>query len=95
MNHSPSLPVLDFYTRAGCELCAETRLTLQHVLEQRVMRGDPIVRVREVDLADKPELEVRFGALLPVLALGNQELTLAMGNRTIERFLDGVLGRAA
>jgi hypothetical protein len=95
MTHSPSLPVLDFYTRDGCELCAETRLTLQHVLEQRVMRGDPIVRVREIDLASQPELSTRLGALLPVLALDGQELTLAMGNRTIERFLDRVLGRAA
>ncbi len=95
MNHSPSLPVLDFYTREGCDLCAETRLTLQHVLEQRVKRGDPIVRIQQVDVAKHPDLESRFGALLPVLALDGQELTLAMGTRTIERFLDRILGRAA
>ena len=95
MNHSPTIRTLDFYTRDGCELCAETRLALQHVLEQRVMRGDPIVRVREIDLADQPDLEPRFGALLPVLALDGRELTLAMGTRTIDRFLDQVLGRTA
>lgn len=95
MTHSPTLPMLDFYTRYGCELCAETRLVLQHVLEQRVMRGDPIVRVREIDLVDHPELEQRLGALLPVLALDGHELALAMGARTIERFIDGVLGRVA
>lgn len=94
MTHSPT-PTLDFYTRDGCELCAETRLVLQTVLEQRVLRGDPIVRVREIDLAGQPDLEPRFGALLPVLTLDGRELTLAMGTRTIERFLDQVLGRMA
>lgn len=95
MTHSPTLPTLDFYTREGCELCAETRLALQQVLERRVIRGDPIVRVKEIDLADQPDLEPRLGALLPVLALNGRELTLAMGTRTIERFLDQVLGRMA
>ncbi len=51
--------------------------------------------IREINLASQPDLEPRFGALLPVLALDGQELTLAMGTRTIERFLDRVLGRAA
>jgi glutaredoxin-like protein DUF836 len=95
MSHSPALPTLDFYTRDGCELCAEARLELQDALEQRVRRGDPIARVREVDLARQPEFEERYGALIPVLALKGSELTLAMGGRTIALFLDRVLGRLA
>lgn len=93
MTLSPALPTLEFYLRDGCELCAETRQTLQHVLEQRVMRGDPIPRVHEVNLSQHPDLEPRYGALIPVLALDGHELTLAMGGPTIERFLDRILGR--
>ena len=95
MSLSPSLPTLDFYTRDGCELCVEARRDLQAVLEERVRRGEPICRVREINLAAKPGLEPRYGALLPVLAVGGQELALAMGGRTIGLFLDRVLGRLA
>jgi len=93
MSNSPTLPTLDFYRRDACELCDEARRDLQAVLEQRVKRGEPIARVREVDLAAHPELEARYGALIPVLALDGHELMLAMGSRTIDLFLDRVLGR--
>ena len=95
MSLSPSLPTLDFYTRDGCHLCDEARTDLQAVLEERVRRGDPIARVREVNLSDQPELEARYGALIPVLALNGQELTLVMGGRVIDSFLDRVLGQLA
>jgi hypothetical protein len=95
MSLSPTLPTLDFYTRDGCQLCDEARTDLQAVLEDRVRRGDPIARVREVHLSDQPEFESRYGALIPVLALGGQELTLVMSQRAIDRFLDRVLGRLA
>lgn len=93
MTLSPALPTLEFYTRDGCELCDEARQALQQVLEQRVLRGDPIPRVHEVNLGQHPELESRYGALLPVMALDGHELALAMGGPTIERFLDRILGR--
>jgi len=95
MSLSPSLPTLDFYSRDGCHLCDEARADLQAVLEERVLRGDPIARIREVNLSDQPELESRYGALIPVLALNGQELTLAMGRRAIDTFLGRVLGRLA
>ncbi len=93
MTLSPALPTLEFYTRDGCGLCEEGRLALQQVLEQRVMRGDPIPRIHEVNLSEHPEFESRYGALLPVMAIDTHELTLAMGGPTIERFLDRILGR--
>lgn len=95
MSHSPALPTLDFYSRDGCGLCEEARLDLQEVLERRVMRGDPIARVREVNLAGHPDLEARYGALIPVIAFEGHELTLAMGTRVIDRFLERVLGQLA
>ena len=95
MPHSPALPTLDFYARTGCELCDEARADLQAALEQRVRRGDPIVRVHDVDIDTDADLMERYGALIPVLSLSGQELTLAMGRRSIEIFLDRVLGRLA
>ena len=84
-----------FYTRDGCELCAETRDSLQAALEARVVRGEPIARVRDIDIASDPELKARYGDLIPVLALNGQELPLAMGRRAIDGFLDRVLPRLA
>lgn len=95
MTHSPTLPTLDFYAREGCDLCDEARADLQAALEERVLRGDPIARVREVDINDQPELYQRYSALVPVIGLDGHELTLAMGRRTIDAYLDRVLGRAA
>ena len=95
MSHSPTLPTLDFYSRDGCHLCEEARADLQAVLEARVRHGDPIARVRVVDIDTDPELKRRFGDLIPVLALDGDLLNLAMGQRAIAAFLDRVLGRLA
>lgn len=93
MDHSPTLPTLDFYARDGCHLCDEARADLQAVLENRVRRGDPIARVRVLDVDADAELKRRYGGLIPVMAIGGNELTLVMGRRTIEHFLDRTLGR--
>jgi hypothetical protein len=89
------MPTLLFYARDGCELCSESRDTLQAALEARVMRGDPIARIREVDIDTDPELTARYGDLIPVIALNGSELPLAMGRRAIDGFLDRVLPRLA
>jgi hypothetical protein len=86
---------LVFYTRDGCELCAESRDSLQAALEARVLRGEPIARVREVDIAADLELRARYGDLIPVIELNGQQLPLAMGRRAIDAFLDRVLPRLA
>ncbi len=83
------------YTRDGCHLCEETRDVLQAALEARVLRGDPIARVREIDIDTDPELKGRYGDLIPVLALNGTELPLAMGRRAVDGFLDRVLPRLA
>jgi hypothetical protein len=95
MAHSPTLPTLVLYARDGCHLCEETRDLLQALFEERVRRGEPIARVREVDIETDPELKARYGDLIPVLALDGNELPLAMGRRAIDGFLDRVLGRLA
>ena len=95
MNHSPDLPELTFYARDGCHLCDEARADLQAVLEERVMRGEPIARVHVVNIDTQPHMRERYNDVIPVLALRGAELPLAMGKRTIGRFLDQALGRLA
>ncbi|MDP8905402.1 MAG: glutaredoxin family protein [Chloroflexota bacterium] len=95
MSFSPSLPTLEFYTRRDCSLCEQARDLLQQVLEDRVKRGDPVPRVREVDLGGRPELEAAYGTRIPVLAVAGQELALASSYQSIARFLDRTIGRLA
>lgn len=93
MTLSPDLPTLTFYARDGCHLCDEARADLQAVLEERVKRGEPIARVHVVDIDTQPMLRERYNDIIPVLLLRGIELPLAMGQRTIGRFLDEALGR--
>jgi hypothetical protein len=95
MTQSPDLPELTFYARDGCHLCDEARADLQAVLEERVKRGEPIARVHVVDVDTLPMIRERYNDLIPVLLLRGAELPLAMGRRTIGRFLDQALGRLA
>ena len=95
MTLRPPQPTLDFYRREGCPPCDEARLSLQQVLEDRVRRGDRIPRVRYRNVEDSPELESAFGARVPVIAIGSDELSLTVSERSIATFLDRVLGRAA
>jgi hypothetical protein len=81
------LPTLRFYERAACELCDEARRALQAVLEERVIAGMVVPRVHQVDVAADPDTERDYGYRIPVLAMGGQELSLAMGQRAIRRFL--------
>jgi hypothetical protein len=95
MSSLPSSDTLVFYHRDGCALCDEARVSLQQVLEDRVKRGDAAPRMRYVDIDTDDALTARYHALLPVLALGGQELPLATGYRQIAAFLDRVVGRRA
>lgn len=91
--HAP-LPILTLYRRAECELCDEARLVLQALLEERAAAGMRLAAVRERDVADDPGLEERYGARVPVLRLGDEELPLAISSRAIRRFLSEALDQA-
>jgi hypothetical protein len=95
MTSSPSQPTLDFYRRDGCEPCEEARLTLQANMEYRARRGEPNPRVRYVDVSADTDLEARFGARVPVLTLGTDEIALTVSARAIAQLLDRNMGRAA
>ena len=76
-------------------MCDEARIALQQVLEIRARRGDPVPRVRYIDIASKAELENAYGARIPVLAVNGSELALTASERGIGQFLDRTLGRLA
>lgn len=87
------VPTLDFYRRDDCDLCDEARLALQAVMEERARRGSSNPRVRYINIAGRPELEGRYGARVPVIALGADEIALITSGRAIAVFLDRVMGQ--
>ncbi|OOZ37372.1 glutaredoxin family protein [Solemya velesiana gill symbiont] len=56
------------YTRNGCHLCEDMRWQL---VEMQKERG---FEFNEIDIDADPELEKRYGTLIPVLALGEKVL---------------------
>jgi glutaredoxin len=95
MDRLPSTVTLDFYRRRDCAVCDEARDTLQQVLEDRVKRGEPVPRVRYIDVDADETLRQTHGPRVPVLAAAGQELSLAGGYRQIARFIDLTAGRLA
>ncbi len=81
------LPTLRFYERADCELCDDARRALQAVLEERVLSGAIVPKVHAIDVAGDAEAERTFGYRVPVLVMDGRELSLAVGQRAIRRFL--------
>lgn len=95
MSHVVARPELVFYARATCEPCAEARQTLQWALEERAARGEPVPTVRVVDVDTDPDLHARYGALVPVIAVGASELPLVTSGRQLRAFLATVLPQPA
>ena len=89
------VPQLTVYGRAGCHLCAEIRVELMAALQDRAARGDVVPALTEIDVDTDPDLQARYGGLVPVLALAGQELPLVMSGRQLRAFLDKLLPRTA
>lgn len=88
------LPELILYTRAGCELCDETRTMLHGLLEDRATRGARIAHFRELDIAGDPAIERELFDRIPVVQLRGRRLELATSMVRLRRFLDdGLDGR--
>jgi hypothetical protein len=91
MTESSPHVVLTVYRRARCPLCDEADAWLQAALEERVVRGQPLPSVRRVDVDSDPGLAERYGALVPVLAVGTAELPLVTSGRQLRAFLERTL----
>jgi glutaredoxin-like protein DUF836 len=81
---------LTIYTRAGCHLCRDMK-----VIVERVVRDThAAARIEEIDIADDPVLEARYGPEIPVLVVNGKkaakfrvtekELTRLLASRTGE-----------
>lgn len=68
---------------------------LQDALEDRAAQGEPVPLVREVDVDADAALRDRYGALVPVLAVGDTELPLVMSGRQVRAFLGATMPRTA
>jgi glutaredoxin len=59
---------LTLYHRPGCHLCDDMRDALLEFQPEHAFQ------LREIDIDASPELRARYGVLIPVLCLGEQEI---------------------
>ena len=85
------LPELVLYTRAGCQLCDETRALVQGLLEDRAARGARVAAIHERDIASNPEWERAYFDRIPVVEIGGRRLELAISAGALRRFLSEAL----
>jgi len=88
---STPLPDLVLYTRAGCDLCDETRALVQSLLEDRAARGRRTAAIRERDITTNPEWERAFFDRIPVVEIAGRRLELAISAGALRRFLSEAL----
>lgn len=93
MTPAPDDPLVLLH-RPGCPPCAELRAAIPLLLERRRAAGRAAPALEERSVDGDPDLAVRYGPLVPVLRLGNAELTLVTSARQAARFLERVLDGA-
>jgi glutaredoxin len=91
---TPPLPDLVLYARPGCQLCAETRATLDLLLRERGARGLAVPRLVERDIETDEDWQRRYAFTIPVVVLGDRALELATSQAKLRRLLDDVLDGA-
>jgi hypothetical protein len=84
---APPLPELVLYARAGCSLCAEARLIVQGLLEERAATGRPLARLVERDIDADAALHDELFERIPVVELAGRRLELAISSAKLRRFL--------
>jgi hypothetical protein len=83
--------VLTIYSRPGCHLCAD----MKAVAERIVRAMDLPARIEEINIADDPELEARYGLEIPVLLVnGRKAAKYRVTEGELMRMLAGEAGKA-
>lgn len=90
-----ALPDVVLYARAGCHLCDDTRAILKALLADRAARGLPTPRLVERDIDTDPTLHARYAFVIPVVALGGEEVELATSPAGLRRLLADALDTGA
>lgn len=76
-------PTLTFYYRDGCHLCEDMWQHLQLIRDRRPFD------IELVDVDGDPDLQARYGTLIPVLGAGKQVIcNYYLDPVGLERFLD-------
>jgi glutaredoxin len=60
---------LTIYTRPGCHLCQEMKAVVERVVRDTRTEA----RIQEVNIADDPDLEKRYGLEIPVLLVNGRK----------------------
>ena len=60
---------LTIYTRPGCHLCQDMKV----IVERVVLDTRTAARVEEIDIANDPALEARYGPEIPVLLVNGKK----------------------
>ena len=63
------LVALTIYTRPGCHLCQEMKVIVERVV--RELRTT--AQIEEINIADDPDLEERYGSEIPVLLVNGRK----------------------
>ena len=61
--------LLTIYTRPGCHLCQE----MKGIIERVVRETRTAARIEEIDIANNPDLEGRYGLEIPVLMVNGKK----------------------
>ena len=83
--------VLTLYSRPGCHLCTEMKLTVE-----RIVRGmGAPARIEEINVANDPDLEARYGPDIPVLLVnGKKAAKYRVTEEELTRILKARVGEA-
>ena len=90
-----AIPTVTLYTRDDCSLCDESRGVLDALLAERREAGLRTFEIVERDIASDPELVERFGAVIPVVEVGDRRVELAVSVSRLRRLLADALGDRA
>jgi glutaredoxin len=83
--------LLTLYTRPGCHLCQEMK-----VIVERVIRDTRVAaQIEEIDIANNPDLEERYGLQIPVLLVnGKKAAKYRISEKELTRMLVSGAGQA-
>ena len=70
------LPLLTLISRSYCHLCTDMQAALE------ALQGGLSFRLEVIDLDNRPDLEARYGELVPVLLNGQAEICHYFLDRT-------------
>jgi glutaredoxin len=83
--------LLTIYTRPGCHLCQEMKTLVERVVRDTRAAAE----IQEIDIANDPDLEERYGLEIPVLLVnGKKAAKYRVSEKELTRILIARAGQA-